>query len=168
VKNLGLTMDVTRRDQVNCVRRNVGFVLSRLWQFANVTPVMTRKKLVQSLVIPHFYIVTLFIPVLRWRSMKGLTWHLIHGKIHFWRPRSRSISSYSAQLLRFPLNTYFNFLRCSMMYRLIPTRCPGYLSDRLRVARSVRTMNIIVPPFNTTHRSTSFFVQGANDCYTKV
>jgi hypothetical protein len=29
-------------------------ILSRLWQFAGVTPVMTRKKLVQSLVISHF------------------------------------------------------------------------------------------------------------------
>jgi hypothetical protein len=56
VKNLGLTMDnrFSWLDQVNCVRRNVGFVLSRHWQFADVTPpVMTRKKLVQSLLIPH-------------------------------------------------------------------------------------------------------------------
>jgi hypothetical protein len=38
VKNLGLTMDnrFSWRDQVNCVRRNVGFILSRLWQFADV------------------------------------------------------------------------------------------------------------------------------------
>jgi hypothetical protein len=55
VKNLGLTIDnrFSLRDQVSCVRRYVGFVLSRLWQFADVTPVMTRKKLVQSLVISH-------------------------------------------------------------------------------------------------------------------
>jgi hypothetical protein len=73
-------------------------------------------------------------------------------------PRFRSISSYSAQILGVPLNTYFEhiFRRCSMMYRLITTRCPGYLSDRLRMT----TMNIIVPPFNKTPRSTSFFVQG--------
>jgi hypothetical protein len=34
VKNLDLTMDnqFSWRDQANCVRRNVGFVLSRLWQ----------------------------------------------------------------------------------------------------------------------------------------
>jgi hypothetical protein len=33
VKNVGLTMDnrFSWRDQVNYVRRNVGFVLSRLW-----------------------------------------------------------------------------------------------------------------------------------------
>jgi hypothetical protein len=55
VKNLGLTMDsrFSWRDQVNCVRSNFGFVLSRLWQFADVTLVNIRKKLV----IPHFALV---------------------------------------------------------------------------------------------------------------
>jgi hypothetical protein len=48
VTNLGLSMDnrFSWHDKVNCDRRNVGFVLSRLWQFADVTPVMTRKKFV--------------------------------------------------------------------------------------------------------------------------
>jgi hypothetical protein len=41
--------------------------------------------------------------------------------------------------------------------------CPGYLSDSLRMARCACSMNIIVLPFNTTHRSTSCFVQSAND-----
>jgi hypothetical protein len=52
VKNLGLTMDnrFSWRDQVDCVRRNVGFVWGRLWHFADVTG----KKLVQTLVIPNF------------------------------------------------------------------------------------------------------------------
>jgi hypothetical protein len=36
------------------VRRNVGFVLRRLWQFADVT-IMTQKQLVESLVIPYFF-----------------------------------------------------------------------------------------------------------------
>jgi hypothetical protein len=74
-------------------------------------------------------------------------------------PRFRNISSYSTQLLGVPLNTYLDFRRCSMMYRLITTHCPGYLSDRLWIARSARTMNIIDPPFNAA----SFFVQCAND-----
>jgi hypothetical protein len=55
-------------------------LLLLLSQFADVTPVMTRKKLVQYLVILHFfyfYFVTLFIRVLRWRSIEGLLWHLI-------------------------------------------------------------------------------------------
>jgi hypothetical protein len=60
-----------------------------------------------------------------------------------------------------PLITYFDFRRCSMMYHLINTRCPGYLSDRLQMAGSARRMNIIV--LNTTQRLTAFFVQGAND-----
>jgi hypothetical protein len=62
----------------------------------------------------------------------------------FGLPRFWSIFSYSVKLLGVPLNTY------SMMYRIITTCCPGYLSDRLRMAlaRFARTMNIIVPPLN--------------------
>jgi hypothetical protein len=136
-----------------CVRRNFGFLLSRLWQFADVTPVMTQKRLVQSLVIPHF----LYCDVIYSRASVDVNRRLnvafnSCARYIFGVSRFQSISSYSAQILRVPLNTYFDFRRCSMMYRLITTRCPGYLSDRLRMARSTRTMNIIGPPFNTTHR----------------
>jgi hypothetical protein len=147
------------RDQVNCVRRNVGFVLNRLWHFADVTPVMTRKKLVQSLVIPHFLYCDVIYRVLRWRSMVNRRLDVAFNscaRYIFGVSRFRSISSYSSQILAVPWNTYFR--RCSIMYLLITTRCPGYLNDRLRMARSICTMNIIGPPFNTMHRSKSFFV----------
>jgi hypothetical protein len=41
--------------------------------------IMTQKKLVQSFVIPHFFIVIviIFIRVFRWKSIEDLTWHLI-------------------------------------------------------------------------------------------
>jgi hypothetical protein len=110
VKNLGLTMDnqFLWRDQVNCVRKNVGFVLSRLWQFADVTPVMTRKKLVQSLLIPHF----LYCDVIYSRaSVEINTRHNVPfnscARYIFGVSRFRSISSYSAQILGVPLTTYF-------------------------------------------------------------
>jgi hypothetical protein len=138
-----------RRDQINCVRRNVGFVLCRFWQFADVTPVMTRKKLVQSLVSPHFLNCNVIHsrPSVEFKRRHNVAFNSCARYI-FGFSRSRSISSYSAQILGVPLNTYFEFRRCSMMYHLISTRCPAYLSERLRMATAARTMNSIDPPFN--------------------
>jgi hypothetical protein len=112
-----------------------------------VTLVMTRKKLVQSLVIPRF----LYCNVIYSRASVEVNRRLnvafnfcarfIFGVSRFW-----SISSYSAQILGVPLNTFFAFRRCFKMFRLNTTRCPGYLSDRLWMARSARTMNIIGRP----------------------
>jgi hypothetical protein len=54
LKNLGLIIDnrLSWHAQASSVRRKVGFVLSRLWYFADVTPLTTRMRLVQSLVVP--------------------------------------------------------------------------------------------------------------------
>jgi hypothetical protein len=59
VKNLGIIMDerFSWCDQAKVVRRNVDFVLSRLWHFVGVTPILTRRRLVESLIVPYFYIV---------------------------------------------------------------------------------------------------------------
>jgi hypothetical protein len=99
------------RDQVNCVGRNVGFVLSRLWQFADVTPVMKRKKLVKSLVIPHFlYCDVIYSRVsVELNSRINVAFNFCARYIFgvFW---FRIISSYSAQILGVPIKTYFDIV----------------------------------------------------------
>jgi hypothetical protein len=55
-------------------------------------------------------------------------------------------------------------IRMNMMtYRLLQTRSPSYLFDRFQLASSTRTMNLIVPRYNTTHKSSSFFVRGVSN-----
>jgi hypothetical protein len=55
VRNLGMIVDnrLSFRDQANDIRRRVNFALSRLWHYADVTPVLTRKRLVQPLIVPY-------------------------------------------------------------------------------------------------------------------
>jgi hypothetical protein len=43
-------------DQAKVVRINVSFVLSRLWHFAGVTPILTRKRIVQSFECPTIFV----------------------------------------------------------------------------------------------------------------
>jgi hypothetical protein len=52
VRHLGIIVDnrLSFQDQANEDRRWVNFALSRLWHYADVTPVLSRKRLVQSLI----------------------------------------------------------------------------------------------------------------------
>jgi hypothetical protein len=76
------------------------FVLSRLWRFADLTSVMTRKKLVHSLVIPNL----LYCDVIyTGASVEVNRRHNVVlnscARYIFGVPQFHSISSYSAQLL---------------------------------------------------------------------
>jgi hypothetical protein len=55
VRSLGMIVDsrLSFQDQANEIRRRVNFGRSRLWHYADVTPVLTRKRLVQSLIVPY-------------------------------------------------------------------------------------------------------------------
>jgi hypothetical protein len=56
VRNLGMIVDsrLSFRDQANDIQGRVNFARSRLWHYyADITPVLTRKRLVQSLIVPY-------------------------------------------------------------------------------------------------------------------
>jgi hypothetical protein len=54
--NLGMIVDyrLSFQDQANDILRRVNFALRRLWHYADVTPVLTRKRLLQSLIVLYF------------------------------------------------------------------------------------------------------------------
>jgi hypothetical protein len=60
VKNPGMDERFSWCDQAKVVRRSVGFVLSRLWHFAGVTPILTRRRLVQSLIVDFLRLYIVF------------------------------------------------------------------------------------------------------------
>jgi hypothetical protein len=69
VKNLGIIGMWC--DQAKVVRRNVGFVLSRLWHFAGATPILTRRGFVQSLIVPLFLYCDVVYSQSRGSSLRG-------------------------------------------------------------------------------------------------
>jgi hypothetical protein len=138
-------------------RRKVGFVLSRLWHFADVTPLATRMRLVQSLVVP----LLMYCDVMYSQSSAEVARMLnvafnSCARYVYKIPRYQSISSFSRRILGVPLNAFFDLRKTMLMYRLLTTLSPSYLFDRLRPARSSRTMNLIIPLCNTTNRLNSF------------
>jgi hypothetical protein len=123
-----------------------------------------RKRLVQSWIVPYF----LYCDVIQSHAFAGVNRQLIVAfnscaRYIYGVSRFESISSHSCRILGVSLNDYFD-LRINMMtYRLLQKYSPSYLFDRFQRARSTRTMNLIVPRYNTTHRSSSFFVRGVSN-----
>jgi hypothetical protein len=76
--------------------------------------------------------------------------------------RYQSISEYSQRIKGVSYDTFMDLRKCMMIYCVLNGEAPGHLCDRVRRTRSTRTMNLIVPNYNTTQRSASFLVQGAN------
>jgi hypothetical protein len=66
-------------------------------------------------------------------------------------PRGGSISAFSRQILEVPLNVYFDLRKASMINKLLSTRVPDHLSDRLQPAQSTRSLNLIMPLYRTSH-----------------
>jgi Reverse transcriptase (RNA-dependent DNA polymerase) len=164
LKNLGLIIDnrFSWHAQASSVRRSVGFVLSRLWHFSDVTPLATRRRLVQSLIVP----LLLYCDVIYSQTSAEVTRLLnvafnSYARYVYKIPRYQSVSSFSRGILGVSLNTFYDLRKTMLMHRILTTQSPSYLFERLEPARSPRTMNLIIPSFNTTHRSNSFFVQGA-------
>jgi hypothetical protein len=97
VRNLGMLVDsrLSFQEQSNDIRTRV----SRLWHFADVTPVLTRKQLVQSLIVPYF----LYCDVIYSLASAGACY--IYGVSRF-----QSILSHSCQILGVSLNDFYDFM----------------------------------------------------------
>jgi hypothetical protein len=165
VTNLGLTMDdrFSWLPQATEVRNKVNFALSRLWHFADVTPLETRLQLVKSLVLSHF----LYCDVIFSQTFCEVTDQLNKAfnscaRYIFQPPPRQSMSDLSRQILTIDLEKYYDLRKCMLMYRLIHIQEPAYLADRLLFGTSQRLRNLITPRHNTTLRADSFFVQSVS------
>jgi hypothetical protein len=163
VLNLGLIVDnrFSWLPQASVVRNKVNFALSRLWHFADVTPLETRLKLVKSLILPKL----LYCDVVYSQTFGEVTNELKKAlnacaRYIYNPPPRQSLSSYSRKILNINLEQNYDLRKCLMIFKLINSQEPAYLANRLQFGTSQRRRNIIVPRHNTTSRANSFFVQG--------
>jgi hypothetical protein len=127
-------------------------------------PILKRRRLVHSLIVPLFLYFDVFYSKssVGVNSMLNVAFNSCARHIYDGIPRGSIVSAFSRQILRVPLNTYFDLCKATMIYKLLPTRVLDYLSGRLQPARSTRTLNLIMPLYRTSHSSSSFFAQGAD------
>jgi hypothetical protein len=77
--------------------------------------------------------------------------------------RLQHISEHTNRILGMPLDVYYDWKICCMMYRLIESRGPEYLSDLLQFGWSTRLRILITPAHRTSGQvesQNSIFLQG--------
>lgn len=163
VKNLGIIFNksFTWIDHLNKTSQSVHLILRRLWKFATLTPLGTRRKLIVSLIIPKLlYGYLLFFPLDTACNTK-LT--LIYNSClrYIYRLRKYDhISEYQNSIFGCSLANYLQFRSCAFLYKLQRSGQPSYLADQLIPGFSSRTMNFALPRHSSRQFSMSFFVHG--------
>lgn len=74
-------------------------------------------------------------------------------------PRYRSVYHLNASLLGLKLDAYYDFRIILKLFNIIHGKCPNYLREMLRFARSPRGLKLILPRFEHTIGERSYFVQ---------
>jgi hypothetical protein len=164
VTNLGVIMNcnLSWDDQISSVVSGVYSALSRLWCTADFTPTETRRKLVVALLLPKFQ----YCDVLYSQSSEGnkdrlnKAYNSCARYVYSIKPRE-SISGPAKNITGKTLDQLHGYRICSLYYKMVSQRGPGYLYDKLRFGRSQRTGILIPPRHYHTDRGNSFFVGGA-------
>lgn len=148
VKNLGVWFDdrMSWSRHVTVVCGRVKWLLSRLWKIAWAVPKETRLTLVRALIIP---IISYGIIVVRAMSSKCLlklervlnscTRYVLGRRKYDRLGHERNI------ILGCSLKTYIDRVTCETLYKILTTREPQYLYNKLLFSHSQRTLNLKTP-----------------------
>lgn len=163
VKNLGIILTNTLKwdKQLNMLSSKIHFLLRRLWKFAYLTPLQTKIKLIKSLFMPHFIYCDVVFALNDAKTLAKLN-VLFNAccRYVFNVPRFESVSEYDKSILGCSLTNYFKYRYCTFLHKLIITKKPEYLYEELNFSVSIRTNNINVPVFRSSHMKNSFYVNG--------
>ena len=146
-------------DHVNLIVCKMYGVIRKLWASSSFLSVETKLKLIKSLLIPVISYSGLVYGKLDSASKSKLQLAINNAARYvFMKRKYDHISIYARQILSHDITNHYNILNLIFLHKLIYTKCPQYLFEKLRFANSVRTLNIITPAFNYLASSRLFFV----------
>lgn len=161
VTSLGfkVTNDLSCRDQINFVVGRIYGTLRKLWISSNFTPTDTRLRLVKTLLVPIILFSELVYPKLDSMSEHKLNvaFNDMTRYVYDLR-RYDHISPYSTKILNCTVSKYTNYRNCIFLHKVIHTKTPLYLYERISLCHSSRTGNILTPSFKYLNSSRLFFV----------
>lgn len=164
VRSLGLMLDnhLTWNAQIDKIYRETISGLSMLRQSQSLTPLATRKLLVQSLLIPKLtYCSNIFMGCSRssWQKISNLFNSCVRYAFNL--KKFASISSYKNQLLGCSIESYVHFRSCLFIFHLLKNKSPPYLFEELSFPRFPRGRLLGLPTQRKSKQmSNSFFVLG--------
>lgn len=124
-------------------------------------PIATRLKLFNALILPHF----MFGEVLHVRpsaSSFGRLQVALNSCVRYVYGLNRyaHVSQLQKNLIGCPLESFYAHRSCVFLRKLIRTRSPPALYEKLLPFQGQRLQNLIIPPNNSTCYSNSLFVRG--------
>lgn len=160
-KNLGIFFNdqLTWSNHINITVGKVYGMLRNLWAVKNSTPFEIRMLLAKSYVLPIlFYGSEIFYncDCNDFHKLK-VAFNNISRYIFDKRPRDR-ISSYSYEVFNMEFATYLKFKSLIFLHKIIFTKEPRYLFEKITFAQSARGKKLIPQMFKSLNSERQFFI----------
>lgn len=161
VTSLGfkISRDLSCRDHINSVIARIYGTLRKLWVSNSFTPQETKLRLMRTLLVPIISFSEVVYPKLDSLSEYKLRVALNDMTRYVYGIRRYDhISAFSKKILKCTMVEYVNFRNCIFLHRIIHTRTPEYLYEKIEFCTSSRTNNLVIPTFRYLNSSRLFFV----------
>jgi len=159
--NLGFVLNssLTCADHINSVVSKIYYTLRNLRRSADFTPQETKLCLVKQLIMPFISYAETVYPCLDAASMHKLQVAFNSATRYVFRlSRFDHVSRWNTKVLGCSLENHFKIRNCIFLHKIIQTKTPPYLFDKLRFAVSSRSANLIIPKYKYTVSERLFFV----------
>lgn len=162
INSLGIVMNelLNWDDHINKVCQTVYTCLKKLYLVDSFLSPATRKKLIQSLIVPHFtYAAEIYSGCSA--SCKNRLNVCINSCIRFIYSLRRfdSLHNFRYALFGFGVEKFFCFRILLLLFKVILFQSPEYLFSSLKFSRFIRTKQLIIPFHSTNYMSQSFFIR---------
>lgn len=164
VRNLGIIFNkrMTWDDHLSIVSQKIYGTLRSLWDVTRFADMELRKKLFIAFIFPIF----LYCDVVLFGMSKGCEKKLqllfnACVRYIFKLRKFDHVSNFSKTVLNCDLQVYYKIRVLTLFYKIISTRSPNYLYEKLTFSQSTRNQNLIVPLNKSHNFNSSFFVKGA-------
>lgn len=149
-------------DHINSVVKNIYLTLRNLRLSADFTPLKTKKKLVQTLIMPIVTYSEVVYSKLDSGSMHKLNVAFNNvTRYVYGLKRYDHISNWKKDILGCDIEGYLKARNCIFMFKILKNKIPNYLFEKLNLSRSPRSINLIIPSFNYLNSARLFFVNTA-------
>ena len=163
-KSLGFTLNssLTAASHISQVTKSMYFVLRTLRRSAEFTPQETRRKLVLQLMVPLISYFAEVFCTLDAHSLNKLQMAVnCATRYVFGLRRFDRLGHHRNKILGCTVKCFLKYRSCVFLFKLIKSKSPEYLFDKLVFSQSSRTMNLIVPRCTYTASTRLFFTSTA-------
>lgn len=160
VTSLGFKINssLSCNDHINYIIGRIYGCLRKLWTCASFIPRDTKLKLMKTMLVPIITYTDVIYCKLDSVSKNKLQ-VAFNGMIRYVYGLRRydHVSAYQNSILGCSLTQYLDARNCIFLHKIIYSKSPRYLYEKLQFTQSARIFNFIIQPFNYTNSSSLFF-----------